>query len=40
MVIDLSEAYAIATVQMHATSDGILYPQLHDLYVDLGTTYL
>ena len=34
--IDITEAYALATVKAKATHLGLLYPELHDVYVDFG----
>lgn len=40
MSINVSNAIALATVEMKAKSDGVLYPHLHDVYVDFGDSEL
>lgn len=36
LAIEIEESYALITTALKATSQGLLYPVLHDVYADFG----
>jgi len=36
LAIEIAQSYALITTELKATNHGMLYPVLHDIYVDFG----
>lgn len=38
LTVEVKESYAIASIKLKSTQHGVLYPELHDVYVDFGNS--